>query len=134
MVFLHEGSVAEHKAYYNKLSLRLSILQKSVPSLLGVNAYGLDSARIDRGLYAECLPLMWELELHRVFFMSFTDRKFIPQARVKAEWGSEAAFLNKIYRLCMELNSGFVSVGIKDGKIVTCAAEAFWRYRPLHHG
>lgn len=129
MLFLHESSVARHMEYYNNLMLKISILKKSVPELRNATVYDLDFLRLQKAVAEECSPLMWEAELHRVWFSSFSNVKFPPSLAVRRKFGSEAVFLNKIYRMGMDLATGFVSVGIKEGKICLFSCEKYDGHR-----
>lgn len=135
MTFIHEDSLARHLDYVNKSRLRLSILRKSLPMLDGKSVYDMMGMHLDADVAEECIPLAADVELHEVYFSSFSQKRFLSSPHIRSLFGSEAAFLNMLYREAMGLPYGFVSVG-RNGKrvdVIACqrAEEHAYRRRIL---
>ena len=89
-MFLSEENIRRHEAYLNNLRLRLSILEKSDPSVM----------RIGSQIKREEAELVRQIRSHEMFFDSFS-------AETRAGNDSERY---EIYCKCMEREYGFLYI------------------------
>ncbi len=129
--FLSEENIALHKEYVRKKRLQFSILESSLPELRGVGAEDIFNIRLKRRDREDAIRLLSEIDLHDIFFSSFSEEKHVRSMLVTERYGSEAAFLNELYRLCKNSDYGFLIV--MDGaraSVVTDYPRVFMRGRP----
>lgn len=97
--FLSEENIRRHEEYLNNLRLKLSILEKSDPSVI----------RAGSQMKREESELIKEIKSHELFFDSFTQEQGAGHDRERYE----------IYCRCIERECGFLYIyydrGIKKG-------------------
>ena len=99
--FLTEENIRKHIDYVNTLKLRLSILEKSFPQLVGVNISDLARINLPPDAKADALNLMWEINSHVAYFGSFTPEPC--KAGVAKSFGiSRERLIYDIYIMGME--------------------------------
>ena len=109
MKFLSNESIVRHKAYLHERKLLLSVLYKSSPEICGKG--GVEIMRSKRTLKygEEALELISEIELHELYFRSFSDL-LAPSLPVRERFGSEANFLYELEMLSRAERCGFLLV------------------------
>ena len=133
--FLTEENIRKHIDYVNTLKLRLSILEKSFPQLVGVNISDLARINLPPDAKADALNLMWEIISHVAYFGSFTPEPC--KAGVAKSFGiSRERLIYDIYIMGMEKNQGFIYLFLdKCGRIklhFACRYDgAFDKYQPI---
>ena len=123
--FLSEENIELHREYMRKCALRYSILEKSISGIKDKRTNEILLMKLSKAEQRDILALLPELELHRLYFESFDKQKNSMSACVRAQFGSEAAFLNTIYRCASQLEYGFVTVNIQSGKIECITVRNF---------
>ena len=116
--FLSEENIDLHREYVRTKRLKYSILESSIPKLKDATVTDLFRMRMSRRDKSDALPLRAEIELHNVYFSSFCQTRFLRCEQVEKKWGSCASFLNDIFKRCMELSYGFVTVSAVYGDII----------------
>ena len=83
----------------------------------------------------DALELLSEIALHELFFVSFSHSPYPAADAVRRAYGSEANFLNRIYKQAMSLPYGFLLVYSFGGRIVvrecTDLRSAYYRSAPV---
>lgn len=130
--FLTEENLEIHKEFIRQKKLKLSILEKSIDGIKNKNISEISRQKLNREDKREALELLSEITLHEIFFSSFGNKKYPQSHLVSTGFGSEAAFLNAVYRACLELNFGFVVIYSKSERIVIESTEREL-YRLLLH-
>lgn len=123
--FLSEENIALHKEYLRDLSLKYSILEKSIEGIKGIRMSELPKVRCSRDELRDILKVLPEKELHEICFSSFSDKKNPSSARVREQFGTEGAFLNRLFRLGMSLDHGFVVVNRKGNRLDSLALNDY---------
>ena len=123
--FLSEENIGLHQEYVRKLSLKYSILEKSIDGLKGKKVAEILRGRYSRADLKDILSLLPEIELHEIYFSSFAKKKNLTSLRIREAFGNEASFLNELYKLGMALSFGFVSVNIRGAKIENFALNDY---------
>ena len=124
--FLSESNVKRHLDYLNTLKLRLSILEKSIPSVNGKTAREILDMNIPRRQKEEILPLTLEILAHKLYFSSFTtEPKSSPI--VKKYYSSESGFCYDMMCTAKKFSYGYLYV-FKDKKgrpdyRITCSPD-----------
>ena len=108
--FLSEESIALHKEYVRDLKLRYSILEKSIDGIKGKNCNEILSLRLERDCARDIMMLLPEIELHNMFFSSFSINANNTSSVVRKQYGNESEFLSEMYKAGMSLNHGFLAV------------------------
>lgn len=122
MRFLSVESIDKHKDYLKTLNLRYSILKKSVGALNGKSFKEIYGMRLDRDIKREALELLYEIEMHNIYFSSFSpDKSYISSLKIREQYKNEANFLNSVYKAALKINHGFLLL-FCDGKGI-CIAE-----------
>ena len=130
--FLSEENIALHKEYVRQKRLKYSILQSSFPKLCDADVKELFGMRLSRRDRRDALALLPEIILHDVFFTSFCEEKYERSSLVASLYGSEAAYLNELYKLAKNSSVGFLIIG-RGARFsaVTDYADALRYERPL---
>ena len=115
--FLSEESVLFHKAYVKELRLKHSIIEKSLEGISGKNVAHILGMRLPKNDVSYALRHLPEIELHELYFSSFSPVQNSASATVRESYGSEGALLNEIYRIATSLPYGFVTVGVYRGRV-----------------
>ena len=110
--FLSERSCALHKEYLEKLKLRYSILEKSVPEIRKKEISEIQKMRVP--YKNEILSLRCDIICHELFFTSFCHGHQNSKC-VKEAFGSEAAFFYEIYQLSKEKENCFAIISMNRG-------------------
>ena len=126
--FLSEENIALHKEYVRQRRLKYSILEGSVPALCGASVGCVMRLRLDRRDRADALSLLPEIVLHDIFFSSFSDVGYPRSPLLASEYGSEAAYLDGLYRLCINSTHGFLVIEKGGGASVVCDYPSAFRY------
>ena len=123
--FLSEENLTLHNEYLRALLLRYSILQKSISGIIGKNVSEIFRMRLPYAERKDVFALLPEIELHELYFASFCASKNLRSAILCERFGSEAAFLNLLYRLGMQLEYGFIAVNMSGGRIECITAKDY---------
>lgn len=123
--FLSEESVLIHKEYLRNLKLRYSILTKSIEGINRKNTKEVLRMRLPAKDAREILSLLPEIELHDIYFSSFSEKTNQTSEVVRSRFRSEGAFLNELYRLGIALDHGFVVVNRKWDRIEALALNDY---------
>ena len=107
--FLSEDSIKAHIAYLKNLCLVHSIEEKSFPIIKGKSALEISKMNIDKRIKSEILPRLFDIELHRAYFDSFTENP-LPCREIKRYFSSEDDFCYEILTLARGTDYGFVYV------------------------
>ena len=123
--FLSEENLLLHKERIREQRLKYSILEKSIDGIKGKSAAELLRMRLSRRDYNDIFALLPEIELHEVYFSSFSDKKNSSSLAVRSRYGSEGALLNELYRLGMALDHGFLVVNRRGERIESLALNDY---------
>ena len=107
MIFLSEASVSAHKEYLRNLKFKLSIFEKSYPSLCGKDCRGISRLKIDRQEREAALRLKGEILAHELYFDSFGGTGIKSQS-IASQYGSEASFLYELFCECEQAKGDFL--------------------------
>ena len=108
--FLSEENLTLHKEYLKKSRLKYSILEKSIEGIKSKSIREILHTRLPDRDAGDVFGLLPEIELHELYFASFSDRKNSSSSVVRRIYGAEGALLNELYRLGMALDHGFLAV------------------------
>lgn len=106
--FVSEENYAKHKAEVEKRRLRLHVLEKNCPEAPRLDAAGIMRRQRRIPDAVSMASLRADVDLHRLYFDSFSERVMIPSTAAKSFFGSEAALLSSMLREGMKLAYGFV--------------------------
>ena len=99
-----------HEEYLRTLSLRYSILEKSVPAIEGKGLREIQRMTgLSSTLREEILSALREREAHKLYFSSFA-RGGCACPPVARQYGSEQAFLYELSLMAREVDPGFLIV------------------------
>ena len=133
--FLSDESIAIHSDYVRIKRLKYSIIESSVPKLKGAKIKDVYRMRIAPYDKRDALELLSEIALHELFFRSFYKTPYPASGAVRSAYGSEANFLNAIYKQAMSLPYGFILVYSLAGRIevreCTDFKSAYYRSEPV---
>ena len=110
--FLSERAIALHEDYLEKLKLRYSILEKSVPSIVGKEISEVQKMRVP--YKDEIMSLKCNIICHEIFFSSF-GRAHQSSKCIRGAFGSESGFLYEIYETVKETENSFAFINTKRG-------------------
>lgn len=116
--FLSEDSVARHKEYIRQIRLKYSILQKSEILLKNHDIKEIPWQKLPTDIQTEAFLYLSEIELHDLFFSSFTDLTFLPLPEKCTGYANTQGLLNHLYRLGCEGVGGFLAVYKIGRKII----------------
>ena len=108
--FLSEESIALHKDYVRLKRLKYSIIESSVPSLVGAEIKDIYRMKIDARDKRDALVLLADIRLHEISFSSFAEAPYQHSRAVCQAYGNEPDFLNLLYKRALNLPYGFVLV------------------------
>ena len=132
--FLSEESIALHREYVRDKRLKYSIIENSVNGLKGASVADLYRIKMTDRDRRDSIALMTEIRLHEIYFLSFTDCIYSRSDAVSEIYGSEASFLNELYKKCLNQRYGFVCVYSSSGRILIDGfydfESAFYRGEP----
>ena len=123
--FLSEESINLHRDYIRKQRLKYSILEKSIDGIRSKRVSEILHMRLSAGDAKDIFALLPEIELHEIYFSSFSDMKNSSSSKVRETYGAEGAMLNELYKLGMALDYGFVVVNRKGARIETLALNDY---------
>jgi len=123
--FLDEDSIRIHKEYVENLGLRYSILEKSIEEIKGKKVRELLKMRLSERDRQDVLDLLPEIVLHKLYFSSFSEKEQETSVNVRSQYGSEAAFLNALYKEGINLRDGFLVIYKNRGKIEYAASSDY---------
>ena len=121
--FISEINYLKHREAEQRDALRLSVLEKQLPAIRGRSATEIARLRKLGSEGAMIAELKASLELHRVYFASFSERKNTPSNAIKHSFGSEAALLNEMYTASMRSRFGFCALVGANSGLKVCASE-----------
>lgn len=130
--FLSEENIEIHKESVRQKKLKLSIIEKSVEGIKGANIREIMRQKLKKNDRDDALALMSDIRLHEIFFSSFAENTYSSSEPVKRRYGSEASFLNELYRECMSQCFGFVCVFFLEGN-VSIETAAFELHKLFYH-
>lgn len=132
--FLSEESIARHKDYVRLKRLKYSIIESSVTELKGADIKDVYRMKISPRDKSDAIDLLSEIRLHDIFFSSFSPAPYPRSQTVLHTFGSEANFLNLIFRQALFLPHGFILIYLFGGRIevelCTDFANAFRHLTP----
>ena len=114
--FLSEEAVSLHREYLNTLKLKYSVFEKSYKDIAGKSVNKIKTARVDRETKKEIIKTKLDIELHNLFFSSFSENPR-SNSRLRDAYGSEQAFLYEVYRLALKSDGGFLVILKNRNKI-----------------
>ena len=127
--FLSEESIALHREYIRLKRLKYSIIECSVTALQGADILDIYRMKISSRDRRDALDLLSQIRLHELFFSSFSERLYPRSSLVSSTYGSEANFLNLIYKCALDLPHGFVAIYCNGGRVdvreITDHTDAF---------
>ncbi len=123
--FLSDENITLHREYIRTKKLKYSILESSISKLSGADVKDVFRMKLDLRDKQDALVLLTEISLHDIYFSSFTKIRFSHSSLVAEKYGSDEAFLNDVFRLCMSMKYGFGCVFLFGDKIVVRGFENF---------
>ena len=115
--FFSDEAIERHKDYIRTQRLRYSILEKSINGIKDKEYEDILRQKMRANDKRDVITLLSLIKIHDCFFSSFSSVSGMRSELVKSQFGSEAGFLNALYKACMNIPVGFVSVSVKKGKI-----------------
>ena len=115
--FLSEENIDLHREYVRQKRLKYSIIEGSIPELRGAEVKDICRMKISARDKADAIDLLSEITAHDIFFSSFSTVQYPRSETVAKIYGSEANFLNLLYRLCLKEKHGFVFIYLVGDKI-----------------
>ena len=115
--FLSEENIDLHREYVRQKKLKYSIIEGSVSELCGAEVKDIYRMKISARDKTDAIDLLSEITAHDIFFSSFCDIPYPRSETVAKAYGSEANFLNFLYRLCLKEKYGFVFVYLIGDRI-----------------
>lgn len=125
--FLSEENIALHREYVKGKRLKYSIIESSLPQLKGKEIRDIHRMKISLRDKCDAVDLMSEIRLHDIFFSSFSDVRYPRCQTLVGEYGSEANFLNLLYRRALAHPYGFLLVYAQCGRVEIDAVYDFPR-------
>ena len=113
--FLSDEAIALHKEYLRHLKLRYSVLEKSIPEIVGKDIRSMYKMRLGKEK-DEILGLKREIQYHEVFFESF-GAGYQTSDAVKKKYVTEASFLYEVYLSGSGRDVSFIIIYVKNGEI-----------------
>ena len=130
--FLSEESISAHKEYVRQLRLKYSIIESYLPRLKGVKMTDLSRLGLAGCDRRDVLLLLPEITLHEVYFSSFLETPHVRSVAVAEIFGSEAAYLNRLFGLAKNSAFGFLAIGQGGvASVVTDYKDAFIHGEPI---
>ena len=124
--FFSEENLNLHREYVRRLRLKYSIIESSLPQLSGVPVKGILNLRLGKRDRDDALRLLAEITLHEIFFSSFAERRNARSERLARRYGSEAGYLDMLYRLTRDVTHGFLVIMENgDASVLTEYYQAF---------
>ena len=108
--FLSEENIALHKEYVRQKRLKYSIIESSIPELSGAEIRQIYRMKISARDKSDAIDLLSEIKAHDISFSSYCHTSYPRSETVARVYGSEASFLNSLYRNCLSQKYGFVFV------------------------
>ena len=108
--FLSEDNISLHREYLRQLKLKYSILEDSIDVLKGADVWEVHRMKISSRDKVDAINFLSEIKAHEIFFSSYSGEAYPRSDAVRNMYGSEAAFLNQLYRRCLLQTFGFVFV------------------------
>ena len=105
--FLSRDSILSHLSYLKDLRLKYSVFQKSVEAMIGSEGFRFSKIRNGRSFASEGDRILVEIELHDVYFDSFSD-EMIRSEIIKKSYGSVDSFLYETYLFVKDKREGFL--------------------------
>jgi Fe-Mn family superoxide dismutase len=121
--FLSEESIEIHKEYLRSLTLKYSILEKSVNGIKDKSLKEITRQKLKREDKVCVLELLSEMSLHNIFFTSFREKSNNSSKIVSKSFGSEASLLHKLFKMGMDMRYGFLCLYTINDKIQVYASE-----------
>lgn len=125
--FLSEENIALHKEYVRSKRLKYSIIESSLPHLAGKDVRDLYRMKLSVRDRQDAISLLSDVRLHEIFFSSFSRSDYPRSPAVQRQYGSEASFLNLLYKRCISQPYGFVLVYSSEHRIEIDAVSDFER-------
>lgn len=110
-LFLSEDNIRRHIEHNNSVKLKLSILEKSVPKIIGCSICEIKQMKLDKDIKEEAARLIGYIRSHDLFFDSFVEHN--NACGHKALWIEQ--LLYNIYTEALSLDFGFMYL-FKDGR------------------
>ena len=127
-----EENLALHREYVRKLRLRYSILETSLPKLSGKSVEDVLRLRLARVDSNDVMRLLPEIQLHEIFFSSFSENGYPHSDLIVKRHGSVAAYLDMLYRLLRDVRYGFLVIRQNgDCSVITDYYRAFYSGSPM---
>ena len=121
-----------HREYVRRLRLKYSIIETSLLELSGASLEDVLKLRLAYSDRADVMRLLPEIELHGIFFSSFSELEYLRSDLLVKRFGSVAAYLDMLYRLLREASHGFLVIRQNgDCSVVTKYYRAFCCGRPV---
>ena len=108
--FLSEENIDLHREYVRQKRLKYSIIEGSIPELRGAEVNDICRMKISARDKADAIDLLSEITAHEIFFSSFSTVQYPRSELIANAYGSEANFLNHLYRRCLLQRYGFVFI------------------------
>ena len=122
MRFVSERALLLHKEYVETERLRLSVIEKSYPELLGRSAKEILRSRCCEKREAAKFKL--NIRCHELYFSSF-GKQYSASETVRRNYGSEATFIYELGRVAEECDGKYVFVYF-DGKRIKVRSGDEW--------
>lgn len=115
--FLSEENIALHLEYVRDKRLKYSIIESSFPMLSGKSVHDVFRMKLNPRDKLDAVDLLSEIKLHDIFFSSFSKTQYPRCREIEEKYGSEAEFLNSLYRLASSRAHGFALVYLHGTRI-----------------
>ena len=121
--FLSDENITRHREYIRMQRLKYSIFESSFPELVGADFSRACRVRLKHRDRTDALSLLSNIEMHDIFFSSFSSSPYPRSKRISKQYGSESGFLNEVYGICMGAIFGFIAVYDLKGEVNIRAFE-----------
>lgn len=134
LTFLSQDNLTLHTSYIKRLKHKLSILEKSYEGIKGKSIRELMRAKLPSDIKTEALELLSDIESHKLFFDSFTDKHNKCNV-IRGLYPSEESFLYEVYEKAMRSHGDFLYILLdtREHPLTVCDVgllELYPRYTP----
>ena len=112
--FLTEESIKTHLEHLRQLKLKLSVMEKCYPDILGKDIFTINHLNLDRETKREVTELIKNIRAHEKYFGSFSMSKRKCE-RIKQVYSSVEKLLYDAYELARTNGEGFLFAYV-DGR------------------
>ena len=108
-LFLSKDNILKHREYMDNLRCKHSVMEKSIPEIMGKKPCEIYRMRLKRSVKQEILPLLINYYSHMTFFDSFSKND-VRHPEIKRYFSSEDDFCYRALEYAKGIEYGFLYV------------------------